>query len=91
MAKLHMLAVRDRVADHFQNPFFTPNIPAALRAFGDEVNREDPSNFLNRHADDYELYCIGEFDPETAAVTMLERPRQLALAKDFKLKSNGAA
>lgn len=91
MQPLHMLAVRDRVADHFQNPFFTPNIPAALRAFGDEVNRDDPSNFLNRHAEDYELFCIGEFHPDTGVIVMLDRPRQIALAKDYKRTVNGAA
>lgn len=88
---LHMLAVRDRVADVFQNPFFTPNIPAALRGFTDEVNRPDAQNMLYRHADDYELYCIGEFDDQTAKVVMLDRPRQIALAKDLKQKPNGEA
>lgn len=84
MTTLHMLAVRDRVSDSFQNLLCVPNIPAAIRAFAMEVNRDAPDNTLFHHADDMELYVLGEFDQDTGKIRLLDSPRQVALAKDLK-------
>lgn len=84
MTILHMLAVRDRVSDSFQNLLCVPNIPAAIRAFASEVNRDAPDNLLHAHAEDMELYQLGEFDQETGRIRLLDSPRQVALAKDLK-------
>lgn len=84
MTILHMLAVRDRVSDSFQNLLCVPNIPAAIRAFSSEVNRASADNLLYMHADDMELYHLGEFDQDTGRIQLLDAPRQVALAKDLK-------
>lgn len=67
--KLLMCSVRDSAANAYHRPFCVNAAAQAIRSFGDEVNRVDPNNEMNRHPEDYELYAVGEFDDETATVT----------------------
>lgn len=80
---LKIVAVRDRAADVFGQPNFVASIGAAIRAFGDEVNRSgDPNNAFNKHPEDFDLYEIGEYDDSTAELIPI-KPRQLAIGKDL--------
>ena len=44
--KLIICSVRDSAADAFGRPYFVPSQGVALRAFTDEVNRENDDNPL---------------------------------------------
>lgn len=84
--KYKIVAIRDRVGDCFSIPNFVPNHGAAIRAFGDEVRRvptPDRPNQLYDHADDFDLFALGEYDDDTASFDAI-LPAQLALGKDYK-------
>lgn len=84
--KYKIIAVRDRAADVFGVPQFVVNLGGAIRSFGDEVKRphsEERPNQFNLHPDDFELYFLGEFEDETAVFTMEERPKMIAVGKDY--------
>lgn len=83
--KLQVLAVRDRAVDAFGRPMFFPSNGAAIRAFGDEVNRQSPDNPYHEHPEDYDLYLLGIFDDETGHFHT-DQPKQIAIGKDLITK-----
>lgn len=64
---LHIVSVRDIVANVFGNPVFVNSVGGAIRSFGDEVNKKDGNPFA-LHPEDYELVKIGEFDPVSGEI-----------------------
>lgn len=81
---LHIVSIRDRAANVFGVPMFMSSIGAAIRSFGDEINRTgDQNNIMNRHPDDFDMYELGVYDDGTAKFEMLESPRQIAVGKDL--------
>lgn len=83
MNRLQVLAVRDRQLDAFTQPFFAPTVGAGIRAFSNHVN--EPNSEPNKHPEDYELYHVGEFDPNTGMFTPWEGkgPQQVAIASNL--------
>lgn len=77
--KMYVCAVRDRAADSFGTPIFVPAIGVAQRSFVDEINKKDSQ--WHDHADDFDLYAIGTYDTDTAALES-ETPRQLLIGKE---------
>lgn len=84
---LQIVCVRDRAADVFGQPNFTTSLGGSIRSFGDEVNRVDANNMLNRHPEDFELYHLGTYDDSSATFELLPKPRQIAIGKDCVVKS----
>jgi hypothetical protein len=76
--------VYDRAAETYARPMFVPSIGVAIRSFTDEVNRNDSNNQLFNHADDFDLYELGEFDDQTSRIFMLDLPKVLILGKQAK-------
>jgi hypothetical protein len=76
--------VYDRAAETYARPMFVPSIGVAIRSFTDEVNRNDSNNQLFNHADDFDLYELGEFDDQTSRIIMLDLPKVLILGKQAK-------
>lgn len=77
-----IVAVRDSAVDAFMRPMFVPAIPAAVRAFKDEVNRAGSE--MGAHAEDYELYHIGSFDDSTGVIVHMASHVLIVRAKDVK-------
>lgn len=84
--KLIAVAVRDRAMNAYMRPFFVPATGAAIRSFGDEINRAADDNPMHNHPDDYDLYELGTFDEETGLLQPTEMPKQLAIGKQLSLK-----
>lgn len=82
--KYVICSVRDSAADCYQRPFFMPTPAVAVRLFGDEVKSDDENNPMNRHPEHFELFEIGVFDDSNAKIVMLDAPRSLSRAVDFK-------
>lgn len=80
--KLQVVSIRDRAIDAFGRPAFVPALGAAVRGFGDEINRAGSE--MNAHPDDYDLYHLGEWDDATGEFTQLKRPEQIAVGKNMK-------
>lgn len=81
--RLAVLAIRDRAANAFDRPMFFTSLGAAIRAFGDEINRKHDNNSMNKHPEDYDLYHLGEYNDEDAQFAQLPKPKQIAIGKDF--------
>lgn len=80
-----VLAVRDRAIDAFGTPIFAQSVGQALRSFSDEVNRADPSNQMNHHPEDFDLYRLAEFETDTGEFTQTG-PEMVSVGKDCLIK-----
>jgi hypothetical protein len=58
-----VFSVRDVKLGTFDRPFFVASRGAAVRGFADAV--VDASCPLNKHPEDYQLFCLGEYNPLT--------------------------
>lgn len=74
MKKL-IVAVSDRAVGEFMNPFVVPSRGLAVRSFTDEVNR--PESEMHKHPEDYELHCLGEFEPEHGEIYSFKEGAEL--------------
>lgn len=81
--KLVIVAILDRAAQTFANPWYVTHIGQATRTFSDEVNRQAPDNTLNQHPSDFELYRLGDYENSTAKITTDEEPRMIARGEDL--------
>lgn len=64
-----LYSVFDSAAQAYNTPLTFQSEGLAIRSFSDAVNKED-SNF-RRHAKDYTLFRIGEFDDATGEIKPL--------------------
>lgn len=80
--KLIAVSVFDKAVNLFARPFFVVSIGQASRSFVDEVNRNTDDNPMNRHAKDYALYVVGEFDEESGLLTSKDVPYRVLEASE---------
>lgn len=69
--------------DAYMPPFVAATPGSAIRAFADEVNNVNGPMW--KHADDYALFKLGEFNENTGHIEPTKAPEQLALAKQLRL------
>lgn len=84
--KYKIVTIRDRVSDLFGQPSFVVHIGGHIRQFGDEIKRphtDERPNSLNQHPEDFDLYLLGTYDDETGRFENEERPKQIAIGKDY--------
>jgi hypothetical protein len=79
---LKIFSVYDAKAASYVTPFYQTTIGLAERIFTDEAN--NPESSLNKHAEDYTLFLIGEFDQNTAETTLEKTPKPLMKAIEVK-------
>lgn len=80
--RLNIVAIRDRAADAFQQPFYVPALGQAIRAFQDGINKDEQ---MMRHPDDFDLYHLGYYDDATGNFTNIEGgPKQIAIGKQLR-------
>ncbi|RYF45625.1 MAG: hypothetical protein EOO38_15670 [Cytophagaceae bacterium] len=79
--KLKIFAVYDSKAEAYLQPFFMPSRGTALRAFTDAVN--DPQGSFQKHAADYTLFELGEYNDADASITELTPKVNLANAREL--------
>lgn len=78
--KLQGFSVFDDKAGAYVQPFFVPNVNIAIRSFGDAV--ANPETGISKHASDYHLYRLGDFDDNSGEFTQVQ-PEFIANAVDF--------
>lgn len=76
--KTQVLTVWDSAAKMYLEPFFAPSLEHGLRSFREAANAE--GHQFNKYPEDYALFHIGEFNPETGRVDTFEELRSLGLA-----------
>lgn len=80
--KFNAYAVRDEKAARYNPPFYMASHPEAMRAFGENVQKEHTLWF--KYPDDFRLYLVGTFDDETGHCESDSIPLLLASARDYK-------
>lgn len=81
-------AIFDASVKAYMQPFFLRSQGEALRAFTDLAN-DDKSNVC-RHASDFTLFEIGEYDDTTSKITSFETPERVRGAHEVQIKSEAA-
>lgn len=76
-----LYSVFDIKAQAYASPFFCAQDGLAIRMFSDAI--ADPKTNLNRHSEDYKLYCVGEFDDVAGEVFGYKVAKFLVNASDF--------
>lgn len=84
MPRTQVLSVRDRAADHYGRPFFSPSIGSAIRSFSDHINSTEDSEMV-KHPEDFDLYHLAVFDDETGVFECLTQPKMIAVGKDLRI------
>jgi len=79
--KLNIYSIYDSKADQYNLPMFMARDGQAIRAFDDLCN--DEKSDVHKHAEDYTLFNLGEFDDEIGLVTPLNTPKSLGKALEF--------
>lgn len=78
---LGVYTIHDSAIQSHGQPFFARANGEAMRIFQDEAtNRESK---INKHAKDFDLYKVAEYNDEDATITT-ETPIRLARASDYK-------
>lgn len=81
--KLHIVALRDIVADVYHPPIFVPSIGGAVRSFGDSCQaKDDRNNQVGQHPEDFELIHMGEYDDSNGTFELSEK-KQIAVGRNY--------
>lgn len=82
-----MFSIYDTAIQAYMRPFFAQSAGQAVRMFEDLVM--DPQHEINRHAEDYTLWQLGEFDDQDASYKVEKIP--LGTALEIKSAKNEQA
>lgn len=84
--QLKMYSIRDLKGAYYNAPFFSRSHGEAERSF--ERVARDTQSTINQYPSDYDLYCVGEFDDQTATITPKSAPEFIMNAVQFKTTPN---
>lgn len=79
---MKIYSVYDSKAECYLTPFFAPTAGVALRMFTQAA--QDENHEFHKHAEDYTLFEIGEFDQDSAAILPLQAIKSLGNAIEYK-------
>lgn len=79
--KLKVFVVRDSATEAYLQPFFARTEGEAIRSFSMAAN--DEGHQFAKHADDYHLFRIGEYDDATGMLEA-EVPVSLGSALEYR-------
>lgn len=78
--RIHAFSVFDSAALLFMQPFFARTKGEAMRSFLDACG--DAEHQFHKHAADYSLYAVGQFDEDDGRFLPLQEPERLMSALD---------
>lgn len=78
---MKVFALNDSKLGEFGQPFFFPAPGQAVRFLQDLVR--DGKNTVAQHPEDFRLYILGSYNPNTGEFTNLSSPEYIAKATDF--------
>jgi hypothetical protein len=79
---LNIYSVYDQCARAYNQPFYVQNDAMALRAFADNVNRDDTT--INKTPEHFSLHCLGHFDDATGLIEPLDSPQFIGSAMQVR-------
>lgn len=71
-----IVALYDKKASMFLQPFFVPTVGVAYRTLQDEARR-DPEFVVAKHPDDFALFSLGTFSESTGDLVTTGAPSML--------------
>ena len=77
-----IFVVYDSKAGFYNKPFFEQSTGLAVRGFSDACNDKDTQLF--KHASDFTLFEIGEFDSQSGVIDMYDAFQSLGVGTTFK-------
>lgn len=75
-------AVKDLKSDHFLQPQFSRSLADVMRSW--ELVSNEGNSLVSKFPDDYVLYKLAEFNPDTGEIASLSHPESLASAAEMK-------
>lgn len=79
---LKVYSIRDAKAEVFNTPFYQKTHGEAERAFQQLVN--DDKSTVNKFAEDFDLYFLGEYDDNSGTFKGLDTPQHMHKAIAFR-------
>jgi len=75
-------AVKDLKSDQFLQPQFSRSLADVMRSW--EIVANEGNSLVSKFPDDYVLYKLAEFNPDTGEILALDHPDFLASAAEMK-------
>lgn len=82
-----VFTVYDAKTEAYLPPFYSHSVGQAERSFKDACTNTDHEFY--KHAEDFTLFQIADFDDEKGTFTMLKAPFSLGTALQFKKIATG--
>lgn len=79
---LKVYSIRDAKAEVFNAPFYQKTHGEAERSFQQLVN--DEKSTVNKFAEDFDLYYLGQYDDNTGKFEGLDTPQHMQKAISFR-------
>lgn len=83
---MKIFAVYDSKAEAYLQPYFAQTLGTAVRMFTSAA--QDQESTFHKHAEDYTLFELGEFDEYTGKITGLNAPKSHCNAMIVAQKEN---
>lgn len=78
-----VMAMFDKAAGFYGQPFFTKSRSLGVRAFQDAINSGGDEPFC-KHPEDFELYFLGEYDDSVGGFSTQGFPELVCRGSDVK-------
>ena len=88
---MRLYSIRDAKTKAFSTPFFQQNDETALRMFRDELHGANGPSMLSKHPEDFDLYCVGDWNDTSGAVRPtgdVDGPILVSKGADNEIKVN---
>ena len=88
---MRLYSIRDAKTQAFSTPFFQQNDETALRMFRDELHGANGPSMLSKHPEDFDLYCVGDWNDTSGAVRPtgdVDGPILVSKGADNEIKVN---
>lgn len=73
--KTKIFTIRDQKLNAFNNPFTAPTADAVVRQLASDIREKNGD--LGKYPEDFDLYELGEFDPESGTIATFQAPKHL--------------
>jgi len=81
----YIVAIKDAALEAYGDPVTVPHLGVAIRSFTDEMRANGE---MAKHPEDYDLYHIGTYYPETAEIMSVAPTRLVRGLDAMKETSN---
>lgn len=84
LSLMGIYSLYDHAVKKFTPPFTNPNDATSIRGFSDAINDRQNQSDLSKHAEQFQLYKLGTFDPFTAEFDIYQTPEPLVSGLQVK-------